>query len=121
MALQERVLGPDSLELAQTLGPEGSVLNRLARLDEAKALLERGVAIFERRLGKENPMMMGVLASLGMNAHLRDDHEAAFQIYDRMLRIGVASYGADMPRLWVPMNNAAVELAHLDRTEDAWR
>jgi len=56
LAIQERVLGPDQLETASTLGNLGELLRRQGALTPARHVLERALAVQERALGPDHPL-----------------------------------------------------------------
>ena len=119
LALEERASGPDSLALPPILADLAYTLNALRRLDEARPVAERGLAIVTKRVGADNPAATPLLNVLGRNAYLRDDYTGAVAAYEKMRDITAAAYGPESPRMFVPLNNLASALDATGHTDEA--
>jgi tetratricopeptide (TPR) repeat protein/predicted Ser/Thr protein kinase len=96
LALEEQLYGPDSLEVAKTLG-EGiaGTLNQLGRRVEAATVYARAIAITERALGPMHPRVGVLLNNFGGNRLQLGEYDAAAQLLERSLRIKEDSLGPD--------------------------
>ncbi len=61
-----RVLGPDHVDLADSVDALANVLRRLGELDEALVLHGRSLRLRERGLGTEHPSVAGALDGLSL-------------------------------------------------------
>ncbi|CAM9316537.1 unnamed protein product [Scytosiphon promiscuus] len=62
--VQEKILGPDHLDLATTLNNRGKLLHKQLEYDDAKMPLERSLGIREEALGRDHPDVAETLVNL---------------------------------------------------------
>ncbi len=86
-AIQERVLGPDHPEVAQTLQTAGNLFSRRGEYEEAETRLTRALAIREAALGPTHERVAGTLNDLGILAGRRGEHARAATYLERTLAI----------------------------------
>ncbi len=77
------------------------------RLDDARAALERALAIGEKTHGKDAPELGQVLTWLGSTLWDLGDHAGARAAYQRDLQLTEAAYGKDHPQVADIVNNLA--------------
>jgi len=76
-----------------------------AEFVEAKALLERALAIFEGQLGPEHPQVATAFNNLGLVLKDLGDLAGARAAYERALAIAEAAYGPGHPNVASTVNN----------------
>src|ERR1017187_9171185 len=112
--------GPDAMaDASQLLDRAGTYLQVHARLTDAKALLERALAIDEAAYGPGHP---GVATDLNNLATILQDlgqPEAARPLQERALAIDEAAYGPGHPGVARDLNNLALILRDLGQPEAA--
>ena len=67
LAIREKLLGPESLEVAQTLNLLGVIYKDEDEYTQAEPLLQRALTIREKILGQEDPKVAESLNDLGIN------------------------------------------------------
>jgi tetratricopeptide (TPR) repeat protein/predicted Ser/Thr protein kinase len=60
LALRESLLGPDALEVADSVGDIGSLYRKMKRFDDARAQYDRELSIRSRAVGAQHPSMARV-------------------------------------------------------------
>lgn len=96
IAIEERVLGPDSRELAVDLVLLGTVRLGQGRLEEAEALYSRGLRIFDALLGENDVRIGNALGYLAEVNWQLGRHEEALALGGRALEIyRAAAHGTD--------------------------
>lgn len=109
-AIEERVLGPNSRELAIDLILLGTSRLGQGRLDEAEPLYLRGLGIFADLLQEDDPRIGGVLGYLAEVNRQRGRHEEALALGARALEIFRAARSDDStPLVTLERWQAAVE------------
>jgi tetratricopeptide (TPR) repeat protein len=81
--------------LARVLGNQATVLEELAKLDEAQAIFEQTLALRERLFGAEHPDLGTALEGLANVAKSRGDFEGSNQHQRRALALYVSVYGEE--------------------------
>ncbi len=90
----------------------------LDRFDESQAHYERALAIQERTLGAEHPLLAGTLNNIANLHTLRGDSDQVLAIFTRALEIGERSLGPDHPQVGSLLGNlAAARYVHGDHEE----
>jgi tetratricopeptide (TPR) repeat protein len=97
----------------------GTYLQVHARLTDAKALLERALAIDEAAYGPDHPHVATRLNNLATILRGLGQAEAARPLQDRALAIDEAAYGPDHPEVATALNNLALILRGLGQAEAA--
>jgi hypothetical protein len=95
VAIRERLLGGDSLPVAQALLVQAEHLKDCALdiRDGAGPLYQRALAIAEQHLGAHHPMVAAILSSRGYWLLRRGECAAAHATYERCAAIQEAAYG----------------------------
>jgi serine/threonine-protein kinase len=102
-----KLLGGDSLEVAESLESLGRLEDRQGRYPKARPLLERSLAIREAALGPEDPQVAQSLDALALN-HLRTgDDAAAEQLFQRALALRREALGPRHPQVAESLANLA--------------
>jgi tetratricopeptide (TPR) repeat protein len=110
IAIEERVLGPNSRELAVNLVQLGTARLGQGRLDEAEPLYLRGLGILADLLQEDDPRIGGVLGYLAEVNRQRGRHEEALALGARALEIFRAARSGDStPLVTLERWQAAVE------------
>ncbi|TMC03728.1 MAG: tetratricopeptide repeat protein [Chloroflexi bacterium] len=107
LAIWERVVGPDHLDLAFRLHGLARLLRAQGELQAARPLFERAVAIRERVLGSDHPHTAISLGDLALMHWDQGELDAARPLFERVL-------GPDHPDT-VATRRALAELAGEDR------
>ncbi|HEX2568812.1 MAG TPA: serine/threonine-protein kinase [Polyangia bacterium] len=95
LEIRERLLGPSSLLVAQSLTNLGQVYDDQGKYDEARGVHERALAIEERILGPAHPDVATVLQNLGNVLDDQGHPEEALANYRRALTIRQAALGGE--------------------------
>jgi CHAT domain-containing protein/Tfp pilus assembly protein PilF len=107
LALRERVLGVENLEITQDLYALMLIHYAKANYAKAKTLVERVLAIREKLLPPDHPDVAAVLSDLAVLHHLMQDNAKAEQFYQRAVTILEKRFGRDYLALGVPLNGLA--------------
>ena len=91
----------------------GTYLQVHARLTDARALLERALAIDEAAYGPDHPQVATDLNNLAQILRDLGQPEAARPLQERALAIDEAAYGPGHPRVATGLNNLAAILRDL--------
>jgi eukaryotic-like serine/threonine-protein kinase len=121
LALRERVLGPDHLDVAVTLVNLSNALGSLDRLPAAQTLLRRAVTIFERALGPDHPSVAVAENNLGGVYYQAGDYAPALHSFERAVAIRERALGPTHVKLGPALVNRAMVSVDLGRTDDAVR
>ena len=74
LAIDEKALGPDHPDMANTLNNLGSILEPQGDLAGARSYYERALALFDKAYGPDNLKTAGSLNNLGLVLHAQGDH-----------------------------------------------
>ncbi|MCG8418531.1 MAG: tetratricopeptide repeat-containing serine/threonine-protein kinase [Proteobacteria bacterium] len=97
LAIRERVLGPDHLEVAMTLNSLAWVLDEMGHYEQALTNQQRALTIREAALGFEHPHVAESLHSLANTLGEMGKYEEARVRYRRALSIEEKTLGPDHP------------------------
>ncbi len=107
LAIRERSLGPEHIEVARSLNNLGLACTSMGALTEARALLERALRVREHALGPEHPEVARSLTNLA-NVHFKvGDFAAAQRLFERALGINERAFGREHPEVAASLNNLA--------------
>jgi tetratricopeptide (TPR) repeat protein len=95
LAIVEKALGPDHLNVATPLQNLGDLATEQGELDEARVLYERGLAIVEKTLGPDHPFVAQSLDSLGHVAMQQGKLDEARRFHERALAIREKAFRPD--------------------------
>jgi eukaryotic-like serine/threonine-protein kinase len=104
LAIKEKALGPDHLDVADSLNNLAIAHATEGSLEEAKGLLERALAIRERALGPRHPDIAATVNNLANVHQVTGAHEEAKVHLERALRIW-EELGPEHPRVAVSLGN----------------
>jgi serine/threonine protein kinase/tetratricopeptide (TPR) repeat protein len=121
LALHERVLGTDHLEVAITLVNLSNAKSSLDQGEAAQAALQRASAIFERALGPDHPNLAFTENNLGGVYYKAGKYILALQSFERAVAIRERVLGPNHVKLGPALVNRAMVSGDLGRTEDAVR
>jgi tetratricopeptide (TPR) repeat protein len=122
LATREACLGPDHLDVAQSLNDLGGVLRELGELPAARDVYRRALAIREARLGPDHLDVADSVAGLGLVWGNLGDLPAARAAHERALAIREARLGPDHPRVaqsLSPLGSVLRELGDLPAARNA--
>jgi len=105
---QERLVGPNHLDLATSFNNLGNAYYRLGKHEDAQPNYERALAIDEATLGAEHPWVADKLGNLGLILQARGKHREALALDERALAIQEATLRPDHPAVATTLNNLAV-------------
>jgi tetratricopeptide (TPR) repeat protein/predicted Ser/Thr protein kinase len=97
VATRERYVGPESLELADSLLALGTVVRFTGEYAEAEALCRRSLEIREFRLGPNDPRVADVLVQIGWARARQGRSAEAATSFRRALEIRETSLGPEHP------------------------
>jgi serine/threonine-protein kinase len=107
-----RSVGPTLLARARDdrlrvnwLAVEGLALARMGQLEEGRACEERAVALGEKALGADHPLMATVQNNLGIVRYRMKDWPGAIEAYSRALSIREKAIGPNHPLTASSLNN----------------
>jgi len=105
LAIRERLLGPEHLEVAEALNGVATVLRRTGALEDSLALQQRALAIGERLLGPNHPGVAGSHNNIANVLGAMRRHREAREHFEQALRIREASLGPMHPKLVIVLHN----------------
>ncbi len=105
LAIREKVLGPDHLDVAATRINLGTVLEEMGDYPNARAHLERALAMREKALGPDHPDVALSLNNLGIVLMDMGDYEQARATHERALAVQEKALGPDHPDVAASLNN----------------
>ncbi len=95
--LQTEIYGPDSYQVASTLGQIAGAMTRLGRAVEARPIFERSLAIAERAIGPLHPNLGVMLQNAGGSVRETGDIDAAARFLERAVEVEEARMARDNP------------------------
>jgi tetratricopeptide (TPR) repeat protein len=107
LAINEKVLGPDHLDTAWSLGNLAGLLLEQGDPAGARPLQERALAIYEKVFGPEHPNTATSLNNLALLLQGQEDLEGARPLLERALKIYEKVLGPDHPDTAWSLNNLA--------------
>jgi len=119
-AAVERI-GLGGVEEAKLRWSLGASLREQGRLDEARAHLERAVAIYERTVGLAHPDVPFALLTLGAVLDEQGKDDQALAHYDRGLAAWERAFGPEHPLVAAALNNvgkALIDQGKYDRARE---
>jgi serine/threonine-protein kinase len=119
LARQRAELGPEDLEVAQTLSLVSTVQKELSQFQESYQAASQSLAVLEKQLGPEHPQVAAALHTLGTSAHSLDDLASARTLLERALAAREKSLGPEHPLTAASANNLAVVKMTLGEYEPA--
>lgn len=100
LKIQERVLGKDHADLAETLQMLIRVYDEIGQPQISEALLLRLIAIQQKSLGPSHPDVIGAVAWLGYKLSLQKKHRQAELVFKQGLD-ALKGDGRDDERMWL--------------------
>jgi len=99
LAIQERVLGSEHIDIANLLNNLAAVHTHQGRINEAALRFERSLAVAEQALGSDHPDIPGFLNNLANNYRSQGRLEEAEPLLKRVLAIERKTQGPDDPEV----------------------
>ncbi len=121
IAIKERQLGPDHLELAVSLNNLGRLLLFTEGAAAARPWFERLVGVRERNLGPDDPAVARALNNLAVSLKELGEYATARKALERSLRILEQRVGPDHGDVMGVRNSLASLLRHMGEAEAALR
>lgn len=112
LEIREQSLGPSHPDVAKALANLGIALRRQSRLDEARDVYARALAVF-RSNGPDDVRTATLLLGLGKLEHERGDLEAALRHLDQALALQEAELPPEHPDIARALTSRALVLAAL--------
>ncbi|MBN1208927.1 MAG: tetratricopeptide repeat protein [Myxococcaceae bacterium] len=119
LALREKVVGPEHLDIATSLNNLGLALFYLGQYEDALELQARALAVREKLLGPEHPQMGNSLTNLGLVLWKLGRLEEAREAHARSLALKEKVLGPEHMEVASSLNNLALVLGELGRYEEA--
>ncbi|GMU84447.1 MAG: hypothetical protein AMXMBFR47_43160 [Planctomycetota bacterium] len=119
LRLREAALGPDSIEVMESVNDLGGTLQAMGRFDEAAEMFERALAIARRQEKPDHTAIASLTNNIGLLAMERgrpDEAEARFR--EAIAEHGRAGPAGEVERI-TPLANLALVLKQLGRLDDA--
>jgi tetratricopeptide (TPR) repeat protein len=111
--------GRDSIAYARVLHGMSSCISRAGNFEESDTLDREALAITERRVGENHPVVAPLLNGIAVNLVRHDREAEALPYHERALRIRREALGDDHPFVAQSHGNMAWALAGVDRLEEA--
>lgn len=105
LAVREKALGPQHLQVAEALDLLGNLLRRRTEFKRAEPLLERALQIREAALGKDDPDVARSLTSLAALYAGQGTYGRAEPLFQRALQIREATLGPNHPDVAQSLND----------------
>ncbi|CAB1113194.1 unnamed protein product [Ectocarpus sp. CCAP 1310/34] len=106
-AIREKVLGPEHLDVAQSLNNRAALLHKQGKYSEAEPLYERCQAIKEKVLGPDHPSLATTLNNRAVLLRAQGKYSEAEPLYERCQAIKEKVLGSEHPSLATTLNNRA--------------
>jgi tetratricopeptide (TPR) repeat protein len=119
--IRRRVLGADSLDVAESLNNLAGVLGAGGRSEEGLPLLEEALRIRRERLGVRHPLVMQSIDNLAVFLHGLGRIEQAEPLHREALAAGIDVLGPQHPDVAVMRRNLALLLAARGDLDEAER
>jgi tetratricopeptide (TPR) repeat protein len=121
LALTEKALGAEHLEVAVALSSLAGVAWGEGKYEEARGYQERALAINETALGAGHPDVANSLSNLGVLAKSEGKYEQARAYGERALAIWETSLGPEHPDVAYALANLGSTLVAAGKNEEARR
>jgi CHAT domain-containing protein/Tfp pilus assembly protein PilF len=108
LALREKVLGPDHLDVAQTLNDLAVLHQEKGDHARAEPLYQRALAIREKALGPDHPDVARSVNNLAELYRAKGDYARAEPLYQRALAAREKALGPDHPEVAASLNDLAI-------------
>ena len=108
LAIREKTLPPDHLDLAQSLHALASLYQDQGKYAEAEPLYKRALAIWEKALGPDDPQVAKGLVGLANLYWHQGRYAEAEPLYKRVVATWEKAYGPDDPRVAGSLINLAL-------------
>jgi MYXO-CTERM domain-containing protein len=105
--LAEKALGPNHLNVAQSLNNLAALYVEQGRYEDAEPLFERALGIWEKAPGDHHPEVATGLSNLAMLYREKGRYVEAERLYVRGLGIRETTLGAHHPAVAISLNNLA--------------
>ena len=115
----EKELGANDPAVADLLNQQASLLQVIARYEDAEPLFRRALAIDEASYGNDHPEVAVALNNLAHLLQATNRLAEAEPLMRRALEIAEASYGNDHPNVAIHLNNLAQLLQATNRLAEA--
>ena len=119
LRIREETLGPDHLDVGETLNNLGTVLFAAKDYANSERAMLRAADITRKQLGAAHPDLAVTLSNLGTLYYDRQDYAAAEDCLREALRIREQSLPVNHPSIASSLLNLAQIAATLKRTEEA--
>jgi tetratricopeptide (TPR) repeat protein len=113
------MLGVANEPTAALMNQAGGYLRGRAQFVEARELLGRALAMFERTYGSDHPWVATALNNLALVLKDLGDLDGAKLRFERAIAIDKKTYGPDHPKIAFHLNNLAMVLRDLDDLDGA--
>src|SRR5262249_30812720 len=120
LAIRERKLGSDSLEVGSSLTRMAELYQDMGRDREAEKLISRAIDIRLKRLGEQNPDVGTSMSVLARIKEKRGHRLEAEKLYRRSLSIAENALGPDNPDLATNRSNLGAFLKSEGRHDEAY-
>ncbi|MGH7180010.1 MAG: tetratricopeptide repeat protein, partial [Tepidisphaeraceae bacterium] len=110
LELRRRTLGPDHLELAESLNDLGTLLQEQGKLGEAEPLYREALAMRRRLLGDTNSVVAESLNNLAGLLYAKQEFAAAEPLFREALTMNQKLLGDEHREVATNLNNLAVVL-----------
>jgi serine/threonine-protein kinase len=119
LAIQERTLGPDDVDLAASHVAISIALAELGRFDEAEREDRRALAIVEKAYGPAHPRAAVYRGNVSVDLVWAGRAQEAVPVADEAIRVMRAAVGTEHPEYAVLVNDKSYALTKLGRFADA--
>jgi len=95
VAIKESILGPDDVEVGDSLLELGNVLHGRQEYEAAARIQRRALRCYEKALGPDDPRVAKAIHNLANSLGWLGEHTRAKELYERELEIFEKAYGPD--------------------------
>jgi tetratricopeptide (TPR) repeat protein len=119
LAIRERILGPNHLDVAASLWALATLLRTRGDAVEAEQLLRRALTAREAAVGSQDPGVAILLNTLGVVLQDKEDYAAAGPLLRRALAIRERQFGPEHSEVAMVLQNLSVGLQATGKTSEA--
>jgi eukaryotic-like serine/threonine-protein kinase len=119
LALKERLLGKDNVDLALSEGNLGYVLGQLGRFEEGLLHTQRAITVAEKRLGPDHPILADELCNEGEILNGLGRYDAATKSFTRASRIWERELGPEADGIATALTGLGISYLGQSRMTEA--
>ncbi|HRI68248.1 MAG TPA: tetratricopeptide repeat protein, partial [Polyangium sp.] len=119
LATRERLLGPETTEVARTLENLAMVARYQGRHEEALTYSKRALALLEKNVGPQHPLVSKALTTIGLTLEAKGEFAEARKVHERALGITEKTHGLEHNNMAIGLMNLANAVGELGEADEA--